>query len=42
MGVGRGDFALKEWGEARRLVRARRTIPTALYIAGDRPMCENI
>jgi hypothetical protein len=32
--VGRGDFTLEEWGEARILARARRSTPTAQYVAG--------
>lgn len=32
--VGRGDFALEEWEEARRTARERRTTPTARYVAG--------
>lgn len=32
--LGRGDFSLEEWGEARMLARARRTVPTAQYVAG--------
>lgn len=40
--LGRGDFTLSEWGEARRQARSRGTTPTADYIAGDPVASEEI
>jgi hypothetical protein len=34
MWLGRGDFTIEEWDDARRLARARRSTPTAHYLAG--------
>ncbi len=32
--LGRGDFSIDEWDEARRTARGRRTGPTSLYLLG--------
>lgn len=35
MWLGRGDYALDEWDECRRMARERRTGPVAAYLAGQ-------